>query len=327
MPLVSVIVPYYQHEKYIHDTIYSLLNQTLKDIEVIVVDDQSTDSGMSVVESFNDARLHMIYRSHNGGPSAALNDGIRAAKSPYIALTGSDDISEPWRLEHQLSYISQKKATIAFSEPTLIDGDGRELHEFMFPVFYNSPTRNSASSVLRDLFVRGNTYCAPTALIRRDLFDDIGDFDETLVQLQDFDLWLRACSKGHEIALGTRRVTRYRLHGANLSHPKNNELVQSELMGCYIKLLRDCPPAAFAKAFPELTTLGEVEANWDQRALIALRHGNTLVQAIGKAMLLDLSSDTLNSRKRRIITDAFVWAAISTNLPSHRALTSKLGEF
>src|SRR5690606_24031291 len=103
-----------------------------------------------------------------------------------------------------------------------------------FPTFFRQPQRTTAHAALRGLFVQGNTYCAPTALIRADVFHDIGLFDETLIQLQDYDLWLRACSKGHTVSVGERRVTRYRLHGANLSHQKNDDKMRGELMRCYL---------------------------------------------------------------------------------------------
>lgn len=314
MPLVSVIVAYYQHEKYIGETIASLLAQTLQDIEIIVVDDKSTDGGMAIVESFNDPRIRTIYRPYNGGPSAALNDGIKVAHSAHIALTGSDDVSEPWRLEHQLSYLGQRKASIAFSTPTLINGEGRELHDQIFPIFFRHQQHDTSFSALRSLFVQGNTYCAPTALLEADLFRELGFFDESLIQLQDYDFWLRACCNGHTIALGQRRVTRYRLHGANLSHQKNDDKMRGELMRCYVKLLRDCPADAFAKAFPEMVSLGSHEVSYAERALIALRHGSTMVQSIGKSMLLDLLESNSQSGSAPIMDDSFIAAAISSEL-------------
>lgn len=321
MPLISVVVAYYQHEKYISETISSLLAQTLHDIEIIVVDDKSTDGGMAIVEAFRDPRIRTIYRRRNGGPSAALNDGIRAAASPHIALTGSDDVSEPWRLEHQLNYLAQRRASIAFSIPTLIDGEGREMHDEVFPAFFRQPQRDTASAALRALFVQGNTYCAPTALIRSDVFQDIGLFDETLIQLQDYDFWLRACTSDHRVALGERRVTRYRVHGANLSHHKNNDKMRGELMRCYVKFLRDCPLEALAKAFPEMARPGTNEAD---RAMIAIRHGSAMVQTIGKAMLLKEILEPSHSGRPMAIDDAFIAAAISAELPPEAELTPDL---
>lgn len=323
MPLVSIVIPYYQHEKYIGETIASLLAQTLGDTEIIVVDDKSSDGGMPIVEAFRDRRIRTIYRSSNGGPSAAINDGVRAASGTYIALTGSDDVSEPWRLEHQVEFLTQRKASIAFSVPKLIDGHGRELHDQLFPIFLHQRQRDTADAALRSLFVQGNTYCAPTALIKADLFQDIGLFDESLIQLQDFDLWIRAASHGHTIALGQRRVTRYRLHDENLSHQRNDERMQGELMRCYIKFLRDCPPEALAKAFPEMARPGSQEVD---RAMIAIRHGSVMVQTIGKAMLLREIWDHPKPGQSMTMDDAFVAAAICAGLSPGAQLTSALGE-
>jgi len=323
MPLISVVIAYYQHEKFIGNTISSLLAQTLDDIEIIVVDDNSSDGGMAIVEAFRDRRIRTIYRSSNGGPSAAMNDGIRVASGTFVALTGSDDVSEPWRLEHQVTFLTQRRASIAFSLPTLIDDQNRELKDQIFPIFLHQRQRDTAHAALRSLFVQGNSYCAPTALVKTDVFREIGLFDESLIQLQDFDFWLRACSHGHTIALGQRRVTRYRIHSENLSHRRNDERMYGELMRCYIKFLRDCPPEALARAFPEMAKPGCQEVD---RAAIAIRHGSVMVQTIGKAMLLNRVWSCPSSHKSTSMDDAFVADVILAGLSPGTELTSEIGD-
>ena len=321
MPLVSVVIAYYQHQKYIGETIASLLAQSLTDFEIVVVDDKSTDSGMEIVEAFGDPRIRTLYRSSNGGPSAALNDGIRAARGKYIALTGSDDVSEPWRLEHQLMYLDKRGAGVAFSPPTLIDGDGRELRDQTFPVFFHQPRRESSHAALRSLFLKGNTYCAPTAFMRADVVHNVGPFDERLIQLQDYDYWMRVAAAGYSIFLGERRVVRYRIHGANLSRQTNDERMLGEMMRCHIKMLRSCPPATFAKSFPDVVPPGYREARPLDRAMVAMRHGHKVVQSIGKAMLLELVSNSdPNEEIETSLDDTFIAAAINADLPSDAVL-------
>lgn len=314
MPVVSVVVAYYQHEKYIGDTIASLLAQSLSDIEIIVVDDSSSDYGMEIVEAFGDPRIRTIYRSRNGGPSAALNDGIRAARGDFIALTGSDDVSEPWRLEHQLTYLSKRKAGVAFSVPTLIDGNGRELNDRVFPVFFHQPRRETPSALLRGLFVQGNTFCAPTALIRADVVRTVGLFDERLIQLQDYDYWMRVVAAGYSIIVGERRVARYRVHDANLSRDYDTDRMLGELMRCYTHILRHCPADVFAKAFPDVMPPGCHEATAVDRAMVAMRHGSKMVQSIGRSMLLELVSSDHDALVQSDLDDVYVAAAVSSDL-------------
>ena len=103
--LVSVIVPVYNVEKYIAETIQSVLSQTHHRLELILIDDCSPDNSMEIVKGFDDARIILCYNTTNMGPGAARNTGIRASSGKYIAILDSDDIATPDRLSKQVEYL------------------------------------------------------------------------------------------------------------------------------------------------------------------------------------------------------------------------------
>ena len=106
-PRVSVILPNHNSEKYLGEAIKSILGQTFKDFELIIIDDQSTDDSRNVVESFTDRRIKLISTPRNLGRAGADNYAIQFAEGEYIAKMDSDDISMPRRFEKQVSYLNE----------------------------------------------------------------------------------------------------------------------------------------------------------------------------------------------------------------------------
>src|SRR5205085_7436654 len=125
-PLVSVSLVTYNHEKYVAEAIRSVLGQTMADLEVVVVDDGSTDGTPAVVRSFDDPRVVSI-RQENGGPSAATNRALAACRGRYVALLSGDDACEPDRLQVQLDEYERSGPGILFSGCALMDDGGRPL--------------------------------------------------------------------------------------------------------------------------------------------------------------------------------------------------------
>src|SRR5262249_51966001 len=122
-PLVSVTVLAHNHEKYIGGAIDSVLRQTFADLEVVVVDDGSTDGTAQVIGSFRDPRLISI-RQDNQGPSAAANRALRSCRGRYIALMSGDDVCHPERVERQLEEYRRGDRRLLFSAVELIGENG-----------------------------------------------------------------------------------------------------------------------------------------------------------------------------------------------------------
>ena len=282
-PRVSVIVPIYQQEAFVAEMIESLLSQTLADIEIIVIDDGSTDRSGIIAQSFGDSRINYIRRA-NGGPSVASNDGMLRARGEFIALMGGDDVAEPWRLAHQVEIADQCGADILFSEPALIDAEGRFLRDAVVPNFYGHPVHRDAALIFRQLVLQGNFLCAPTALMRRSVFEQVGLFRPELIQLQDYDYWLRAAAIGKKISVMPRRTTRYRRHIGNLSSAAADDAMMGELMFCICRALASAPGEMIAAAFPEAMPPGKSCASGLDRAVVAMTH--PYASALAKSLTL-----------------------------------------
>src|SRR5690625_6791695 len=126
---ISVIMPAYNEERYIAESIQSILNQTFQDFELIIVDDGSTDKTFEIASSFNDPRVK-LYKQQNSGPAAARNKALSLAKGKYIALQDADDRSKPERLEKQYDFLENNLDYIAVgTDADYIDKDGFFIYE------------------------------------------------------------------------------------------------------------------------------------------------------------------------------------------------------
>ena len=113
--MISIIVPVYNAEKFIRETIQSVLDQTYTDFELLLVDDCSRDGSVAVIESFEDERVILLRREHNAGAYAARNRGLKEARGRYIAFLDSDDCWEPCKLEHEMAFMERENAGFVFT--------------------------------------------------------------------------------------------------------------------------------------------------------------------------------------------------------------------
>ncbi|HET8676098.1 MAG TPA: glycosyltransferase [Blastocatellia bacterium] len=206
-PLVSVIIPTYNSVQYVVTAVESVLAQAVKDIEIIVVDDGSTDDTQSVMREFG-ASVRYI-RQQNSGVAAARNRGIEESRGRYIAFLDADDTWFPHKLERQLAALDQRPGySVCYSAFTVVDSD-------LKPLFINRSKR--AGSALEDLLLRGNivgSIC--TVLGERKLFETVGGFDTALSQCADWDMWVRLAELTDFLYVDEPLVT-YRQHDANMS--------------------------------------------------------------------------------------------------------------
>lgn len=203
-PLISVIVVTYNRAQYLKDALDSILRQTFKDYEIILVDDGSTDNTKEIVEQYEG--IQYIYQEH-GGISKARNTAVRVAKGKWIATLDSDDLWKEEKLQKQVDYVRAHPGCrivyTAFSNFTEIPED--ELDERQ-----------------KDLLQVINKWYLPSALIEAKLFDEIGLYDETLEWCEDTDWVFRLKFSGVNIE---HRVdeTLYlrRVHNSNIFNSHN----------------------------------------------------------------------------------------------------------
>jgi glycosyltransferase involved in cell wall biosynthesis len=200
-PQVSVVVPAFNAETTIVAAVESALGQTFDDLEVIVVDDDSTDATMERLAGIGDPRLRLLRTAH-GGVARARNQGMDAARGQFIAFLDADDMWTPDKLEAQVQALSSDPSAWAvYSWTVFCDTDGRYL-------FAKAPEYLSGdvySELLTTFFLASGS----NALARRACVESIGRFDETAEPVEDWEYWLRCAKKGR-FALVPRYQVLYR---------------------------------------------------------------------------------------------------------------------
>ncbi|MCG2812381.1 MAG: glycosyltransferase [Candidatus Aminicenantes bacterium] len=182
MPLVSVVIPVFNLEAYLSETVDSVLNQTFQDFEILLIDDGSTDRSREIIESYRNRipeRVQMIFLDH-GGASAARNAGIAAAHSDWIAFLDGDDVWQPTKLAEQLQLANADPQCNFIACAAEIYGQKR-----LFQIIPQQPFNFKIELLRRGCFIT-----LSTVLVRRELLVSIL-FDEKLEGAQEFDLFLR----------------------------------------------------------------------------------------------------------------------------------------
>lgn len=189
---VSVIIPTYNRAASVGASIQSALDQTWQDLEILVVDDGSTDNTRKIVEHFTDDRIRYIYMEKNGGASRARNEGIRQAKSEFIAFLDSDDEWMPRKLEKQMQAMLQASETVGlvYCRMRGVQKDGAII---VCPQL-ERPMGELQGNMLLTLLEQ-NVIGTPTMLARKQCLEKTGGFDEGLKCLEDWELVLRIAEK------------------------------------------------------------------------------------------------------------------------------------
>ena len=182
-PLVSVVIPAYNAAHTLEATIQSVFEQTVKDLEIIVVDDGSKDKTIEVAESIKDSRVKVLSQP-NGGAAAARNTGIKAATGEYVAFLDADDLWMPHKLERQLEIFASEKDVAAVQSGVYYVTDKLE-------VLNIAACLKSKDPLLDTLFFQNLPGLMSTLIVERSAFDKIGLLDTKLVILEDWELAIR----------------------------------------------------------------------------------------------------------------------------------------
>ncbi|MBX7203023.1 MAG: glycosyltransferase family 2 protein [Bacteroidia bacterium] len=201
LPLVSVIVPAYNYGHLLHETLENLCEQTHKNWECIIVDDGSQDNTAEIAKQWvnKDPRFLYIYQQ-NAGLSAARNTGIHAAKGSFIQLQDADDLLSPLKLARQLEVFEQQPDTdIVYGEVRFFTTENKAARYLALDCSSTHwmPGSSSANQLqlIKDLF-RVNLYAVNCPLIRKEVFEKIGNFDTALRSVEDWDYWCRCAFAG-----------------------------------------------------------------------------------------------------------------------------------
>jgi glycosyltransferase involved in cell wall biosynthesis len=187
VPLVSIVIPVFNGELTIKETVTSVLNQTFLDFELIIINDGSSDSTLDVLAEFKDTRVK-IFTYTNSGLSASRNRGIDHALGEYISFLDADDLWTADKLEAQLNALQEyPEAAVAYSWTDFIDERGN-----MLGIGIHYTVNGYVYPKLLEFFFIGS---GSNALIRKQVFDEVGRFDETLTSAEDMDIFLRLASR------------------------------------------------------------------------------------------------------------------------------------
>jgi glycosyltransferase involved in cell wall biosynthesis len=206
--LVSVIIPAYNQARFLESSLQSVFTQSYSNLEIIVVDDGSTDE-TSVVADRHVERIRYI-RQDNQGLAGARNTGIRAANGEFIGLLDADDQWLPSYLETMVSVAtSHPEAAVYYCNARAMDVNGHNL-----PQLLGGPVRPPGT--MRDSLLRANFLIPSTILARRPILLEAGLFDQSLRSCEDWDLWLRLLPR-YDFMGTSACLVRYRVHGSSLS--------------------------------------------------------------------------------------------------------------
>lgn len=208
---VSIVLPTYNRAHVIGRAIKSVLDQTFQDFELIVVDDGSTDNTHSVVESAHDPRVRYVAHEKNRGLSAGRNTGARAARATYIANQDSDDVWDRDKLKREVAALDAAGAHVGvvYSRIEKDFSDGKKE--------YIPSDERGTSGDIHERLLKGNFITMQAALMKKECFEKVGGFDESLQALQDWDFWIRVSAYyefvyvpevGVRVAISSDSITR-----------------------------------------------------------------------------------------------------------------------
>lgn len=185
MKYVSVILPTYNRKHILYKSVQSVLNQTHRELELIIVDDASTDDTCEYVESINDDRVRYIRLKENVGPAVARNIGVQNARYDLIAFEDSDDIWRSEKLERQIPYITSDVGLVYCAYSYEIE-QGKKVH-----IPSKILERNQLSGEIFEYLCERNTIGTPTMLLKKECFKRVGGFSNEIKSLEDWDIAIR----------------------------------------------------------------------------------------------------------------------------------------
>jgi glycosyltransferase involved in cell wall biosynthesis len=293
--VISVVLPAYNAERFLRAAIESVLNQTFRDFELIVIDDGSTDQTLAMARIFEalDSRVRVITHQ-NMGMGASLNEAIATAKYQWIARMDADDVMLPNRLEHQLQFVQNNPdIAVAGSWIQYIDERGRLIGKRCHPLFRRDQVQRE---------IQGNKLLPlthPSVLIRKSAFEAAGGYRPQFWPSDDLDLWPRIAERGFGILVQQEFLTQYRIHSDSIcaARARHTLLRVRWVRECMIRRRR-----------------GEAECSWEQ--FLEYRKSLPLLQKIDEERKLTgrvmhkLAGVAYAERRYHMMLPTFLAAAI-----------------
>lgn len=209
-PSISVVMAVFNAEKYLKESIDSILNQSYKNFELLIINDASNDKTDSILSSYSDDRIVIIKNEVNKGLTKSLNIGLKHAKGDFIARQDADDVSINNRLELQLNFLkSNIDCTIVGTQCYLIDENSR-------PIQFPALSKPLEMGAIRRYAAVDNPFLHSSVLFRKKDVMDIGGYNEEFKTSQDFELWSRLLNKSRGANLPIKLI-KFRIHKESVS--------------------------------------------------------------------------------------------------------------
>jgi glycosyltransferase involved in cell wall biosynthesis len=224
-PKISVIMSVYNSEKYVREAILSILGQTFRDFEFIIINDGSTDKSREIIENIKDDRIKIISRE-NKGLIYSLNEGIKLAKGEYIVRMDADDVCENNRLEEQLKAFEENPEIVLIgSFAKKIDENGVVIGDLNYPPlsWYN----------IRKYSLLHNPFIHSSVMFRKDLVNTVGYYNKKFKYVEDYEFWTRIINK-YPCKNISQELIRYRIHTSQITNKNNLEM---RVIGLKVRLL------------------------------------------------------------------------------------------
>ena len=212
-PLVSIIVPVFNGERYLRESLDSIVNQTYPNIEILVMDDASTDSTPEIVASYGD-RVKCFRQSSNKGQFGNVNDGIGRASGKYTAIYHADDIYDSKIIEREVEFLEQNiEAGAVFCYDIFINAEGKEYNRLSIPEEFQTRSCFDYEAILNGILKYKNRFLpTPGAMVRSSVYKELGGFRGEEFQIAaDLEMWLRI-ARIHKIGIIHEYLFYYR-HG------------------------------------------------------------------------------------------------------------------
>lgn len=219
--LVSVVMPVYNGEKYLKSSIESILRQSYTNLELVIVNDGSTDNSVNIIESFNDSRIKLFHNSSNSGLAVTQNKCIEHSMGAFIAKIDCDDIMLPHRLQYQYDYLkSNSDVAVIGSNVEVIDEFGEKTGQvWKYP---------AQKELIPSILYFGNYLTHPAVMIRRSALPSTY-YRTAYNPAEDYDLWARISRSGYLIHNLPEILTLYRIHSQNISKTQKEVQINSKI--------------------------------------------------------------------------------------------------
>lgn len=232
-PLVSIIMPAFNSEDYIESSILSIINQTYKNWELIIVDDGSTDNTAAIIQSMKVKYNNIIYLNQaNGKQAKARNLGIKKSSGVLLAFLDSDDLWLPEKLEKSLYFFENNVYDLIFTESYVTSDPLINCEEIHYQKMGVRAGQYSGNLALKQ-FIEYNRVPILTVLVKKDKVIEVGGFDEKCVPAEDYDLWIRLLKRGSKFMAIEEALSIYRLQQD--SSTASDRLATSAVLKCFYK--------------------------------------------------------------------------------------------